>query len=253
MRIKLLEQSEIGLDSYELNYKDLPFENVLREYRKKKIFETIKKYPCGRFLEIGCGLYPLFMDFMDFDKMTVVEPRQLFYERATLLSNKNPRIVIINDLIENKIDLLSQDTFDFIIVGGFLHEIENPGIVLKAIKEICSKNTIIYSFVPNARSFHRLLAVEMGIIANVYVKSGHDVLFQRHNVFDNETFNSLMTNNGFKIIDSGSYFVKPFTHDQMDKLLIQGIVEKSCLEGLEKMIKYLPDMGAELFNCCKIY
>lgn len=129
---------------------------------------------------------------------------------AAKKSNEDPHILIINDLIENQ------------------------NSVLEAIRNICTKNTVIYSWIPNTRSFHRLLAVEMGIVENVYEKSGHDTLFQRQNVYDIETFNSLMTKNRFKVVESGSYFVKPFTHDQMDRLLNQGIVNKSCLEGLKK-------------------
>ena len=56
----------------------------------------------------------------------------------------------------------------------------------------------------------------------------------------------------FKIIESGSYFVKPFTHDQMNKMLSLGIIDKSCLNGLDKMIKFLPGLGAELWNICSI-
>ncbi len=251
--MKFPDRTQARLDHYEYNYKELPFENEIRKYRKKNIQAILLKHPHNRILEIGCGPYPLFADFLDFHRMVVIEPSKLFYESAIKQSNEDPRILIINDLIENNNEFIHHETFDFIYIGGFLHEIENQSIVLGAIREICTKNTIIYSWVPNARSFHRLLAVEMGLIENVYEKSGHDALFQRQNVFDIETFNSLMTNNGFKVIESGSYFIKPFTHDQMNRLLTQGIVNKSCLEGLEKMIKFLPDMGAELFNCSKIY
>jgi SAM-dependent methyltransferase len=250
--MKFFDIKQAAFDNYQNNYKDLPFENILREYRKKNILETLKKYPHSRFFEIGCGLEPLFIDIKDFDKMVIVEPCKLFYETAMKLANANQRIIIVNDLIENIIDPLHQETFDFIYIGGFLHEIQNPDIVLKKIRNICSKNTVIYTWVPNARSFHRLLAFEMGIIESVYQKSEHDNLFQRQNVFDIDKFSKLLTMNGFKIIKSGSYFIKPFTHDQMNMLLNNGIIDKSGLDGLNKMIKYLPEWGAELFTICKI-
>lgn len=240
------------LNSYESNYMDLPFENILREYRKKNISEILKKYTHNRFLEIGCGAAPLFREITDFDKMVVVEPGKLFYEMAINQSNANPKILIINDSVENITDKLSHETFDFIVIGGFLHEIQNPDIVLQAIRQICTKNTAVYSFVPNAMSFHRLLAFEMGITESIYQKSDHDKLFQRHNVYDIDAFNKLLIKNRFTVIESGSYFIKPFTHNQMDELLKQGIIDKSCLDGLEKMKIYMPNLGAELFNICKI-
>ena len=92
----------------------------------------------------------------------------------------------------------------------------------------------------------------MGFINSIYEKSEHDKLFQRHQVYDKESFNQLLINNGFKIIEDGSYFIKPFSNGQMDKMLNMQIIENSCLDGLDKMTKILPDMGAELFNCCMI-
>lgn len=238
--------------NYESNYLDLPFENTLREYRKRKILETLSVFPHDVFLEIGCGPYPLFKDISYYKKMVIVEPGELFFKMAKIQANLNPKILVINDIIENLEEQLREIEFDFIVVGGFLHEIENPDVVLKSVKKCCNKNTIIYSFVPNAKSFHRLLALEMGLIDSIYQKSGHDRLFQRQNVYDIDIFNELMTHNGFNIIDFGSYFVKPFTHSQMFELLKLEIIDKSCLDGLEKMIKFLPNMGAELYNICKI-
>ena len=245
-------ESSSGVANYECNYLDLPFENILRDYRKRNLLEVFKNFPHKNFLEIGCGPSPMFMDFSDFDKMIVLEPGKMFFNMAIEQANANPKILIINDLIENIKDKLKQESFEFIYIGGVLHEIDNPDIVLQAVREICSHDTVIYSFVPNARSFHRLLAYEMGLTGNIYQKSEHDKLFQRHNVYDIGLFNELLTKNGFRVIESGSYFIKPFTHDQMNRMLNLGIIDKSCLDGLSKMIQFLPDLGAELWNICSI-
>jgi len=240
-----------GVENYENNYMELPFENIMREYRKKNILEIVNRYPHSRFLEIGCGADPLFMEVRDFTKMIVVEPGQLFYQMAIANANENPNIRIINDLIENITDKLHDESFDFIVIGGFLHEIKNPVDVLQAVRKIATKNTLVYSFVPNAKSFHRLLAYEMGIIESINQKSGHDKLFQRQKSYDPDTFNKLLTDNEFSVVESGSYFIKPFTHDQMNNLLSKGIVDKNCLDGLDKMKKYFPDLGAEIYNVCR--
>ena len=147
---------------------------------------------------------------------------------------------------------MQKKTFDFIVIGGFLHEIDNPDIVLQSIRRICSRNTVIYSFVPNAESFHRLLALEMGIIQSIYQKSEQDKLFNRQKFYDINEFNKLLKINGFNILQSGSYFIKPFSHAQMNDLLERGIIDKRLIDGLDKMKKFLPNLGAELFNVCKI-
>jgi SAM-dependent methyltransferase len=240
------------LTSYEKNYKNLPFEDILREFRVNNVVDTLRNFEHSQFLEIGCGPFPLFNKIVDFDNMLVLEPSKEFYEIAKTQSKDNDKIKIINDSIENYTDKLQNYTFDFIVIGGFLHEISNPDIVLKSIRSLCSVNTVVYSFVPNANSFHRLLAFEMGLIESIYQKSEQDKLFEREKVYDMDEFNKLFTINGFNILKSGSYFIKPFSHGQMNKLLENGIIDKRVINGLEKMKKYMPNLGAELFNICKI-
>lgn len=243
---------QLEISHYETNYLDLPFENILREYRRKNILNILKKYPHKRFLEIGCGPDPLFHFLDDYEKMTVVEPGRTFFSMAEELSGKSPRIVLFNDIIENLTAILAKEDFDFIVIGGFLHEIDNPEEVLDSVRKLCSRKTLVYTFVPNARSLHRLLAYKMDLIENVYQKSHHDELFSRNNVYDKETFSSMFDCKGYEVIESGSYFVKPFTHDQMFALLNRGFFSKSILDGLDKIIEFLPDHGAELWNLCRI-
>ena len=237
--------------NYESDYLELPFENTLREFRKINIHKALNKYPHKKIIEIGCGPSPIFSEFFDFDKMFVVEPGKMFSDMAKDLAKSNPDIIVINEFIENAATALQHESFDFIIIGGFLHETKKPDSVLQSIRKLSSQNTIIYSFVPNAKSFHRLLAYEMGIIGSIYHKSDHDILFQRQNVYDIDGFNELLKRNNFNVIESGSYFIKPFTHDQMKKNLGLGIIDHSVLEGLDRMIKYLPEHGSEIWNISK--
>lgn len=239
-------------ENYEKNYAQLPFEDILREYRKAKTFEVFDRFRHGKILEIGSGPRPLFADVADFEKMVVIEPGESFFQQAKALASSNPKITMINNLFENVVDDLARESFDIIVIGGFLHEIDNPELFVRSLRKICGKNTVIHSFVPNARSFHRLLAFEMGIIGSVYQKSGNDQLFQRRVVFDTESYREMFTRNGFKVIEAGTYFVKPFTHDQMNKMLSGNVVDGKVMDGLNKMIKYMPDLGAEIFVTCSI-
>lgn len=235
------------LKKYETDYTELPFENILREYRQQNIFNILATCPHKKILEIGSGPLPLFRDFNDFEKMVVVEPGVTFYNQAKEFADTDKRIELINDFFENAVHKLLPETFDFIVIGGFLHEIDNPDEVLQAVKKVCNKNTIVHSFVPNANSFHRLVAFEMGIIKDVYQKSGHDELFNRVEVYNMDSFKKLFTQNGLTIADSGTYFLKPFTNGQMDKIVTANIIDHAVLDGLNKMTKYFPDHGSEMY------
>lgn len=45
----------------------------------------------------------------------------------------------------------------------------------------------------------------------------------------------------------GGYFVKPFTHKQMGRLLDEQIVDERVLNGFYGLTKWLPDYGSEIY------
>ncbi len=233
--------------NYETNYANLQFESTLHYYRYQKILEVIHSHPHQRILELGSGPIPFNLKFSDFEKLTVVEPGKSYFKQAQKLGESDHRITFINDFFENVADQLAKESFDFIIIGGFLHEISNPDEVLQKLKKICGTHTVVHSYVPNARSFHRLLALESGIIESIYQMSKNDVIFDRKNIFDQKSFHELFAKNGYDCIETGSYFIKPFTNMQMHELILNNIVGEEIIGGLDKMIRYLPEMGVELF------
>lgn len=240
-----------GLGHYELHYLNLPFEDKLRRFRIRKLIEVLNKYPHGKILEIGPGAWSLFQYFKDFEEMIIVEPEEHFFTLVKTRAEKHKNVHVINNQIENSVDLLKKNTFDYIILGGFLHEVGNVSEVLSAIRQLCSNRTRVFSYVPNANSFHRVLAVKMGLIDSIFQKSIHDEIFEREKVFDCKSFNKLFLENKFKVVETGSYFIKPFTHSQMDDLLVKGIIDESVLEGFDRMIEFLPEMGTEIWNLSK--
>jgi hypothetical protein len=237
--------------TYARDYINLPFEDTLRKYRRKNFMEKLEKYPHERFLEIGCGADPFFKYLNDVDLTVALEPDEVFFNIIKPIAENRTEIVLFNDVIENLAGDLNKHSFNYIVIAGFLQESKNPDLVLQKVSSLCNSDTLVYSYVPNARSFHRLLGKKMDIIEDIYQKSGHDIMLDKKIVFDNESFTDLFTRNNFKVIESGSYFVKPFTHQQMLGLLEHKIIDDTCLDGLYNMIDLLPDMGAELWNICK--
>ena len=240
------------IDNYVANYSSedhYSFEIHQVEYRRRNILEQIGKYPHYSILEVGCGTEPFFQFLNKFDKYTIVDPAEKFYNIAKSLSNKNKKIKIYNDFIEN-IDL--EDKFDFVIISGLLHEVENPKYILESVKKYLAKDSVIYINVPNAKSFHRLLAYESNLIEDIYSKSDNQIRFQQSHTFDSCSLQNLVEGSGFSVISSGSYFIKPFTHKQMREMLGYNIISKKILDGLNGMIKYRPELGSEIYICCQI-
>ncbi len=240
------------INLYTKVYDGLPFEKIQVEFRRKKVLEQIMKYKHDRMLEVGCGLEPLFTYFDDFSEMTIVEPSSEFVNKAhKMIDEKYTKgdfsVEIIQGFFEEKCAQISNKQYDVIIISSLLHELENPKRILDATYGLCADNTVVHINVPNAKSLHRYLAVEMGLIDSVYEKSAQQIKLNQHTTFDLESLIMLIEECGFSVIEKGSYFPKLFTHAQMQKLVDEKIINGEMLEGMYKMSKYLGEYGSEIF------
>ena len=238
-------------NDYQANYENLEFENHLRIYRMKHVTNYIHSVKSDKILEIGSGSWPLFEFFNAYEVLDIVEPGEYFYKTTKNKASNNDRVSVTHGLIEEVYPTLSND-YDIILIGGFLHEIENPKEVLEVIKKIAKKETIVISYVPNADSFHRLLAFEAGIINSKYQYSKNDVLFGRRSVFNKDSFSAIFEESSFSILNIDTYFIKAFTNEQMEHLMNVSFLNERLLTGFSKMIEYMPDMGAEIFLAARI-
>ena len=237
------------LNQYMQDYLTLPFEQTMVRYRRKIIIENILKYNHKNILEIGCGLEPIFKYFKNYSTMTVVEPCPFFYKKACDLRDlyfKNV-IDIYNDYFENINNEIKMNNFDFIIVSCLLHELISPNEFLNKLLQICNSKTIVHVNVPNANSFHRRLAVKSGIIFDNFQISNTQMKMQQSNVFSIETLCAILKENNFEILESDSYFFKPFTHSQMQMLLDENIINNQILDGLFEINNEFREYGAEIY------
>jgi len=230
---------------YAGQYAEGTFETVLVRVRRKYVLEALQRYPHAAILEVGCGLEPLFR-FVDGAAFTVVEPSPEFAQNARVLA-EGRAVRVIEGFLETAAQSLAGESFDFIVVSSLLHEVSDPAALLAAVRSLCDAGTTVHFNVPNVRSFHRLLALESGLIGDLFEQSETERRFQRHTRFDRERLAALLRENGFEIVDSATYFVKPFTHAQMDALVQSGTCGPEVIEGLDRMTKYLPDMGCEIY------
>ena len=67
-----------------------------------------------------------------------------------------------------------------------MHETHTPDSFLKGIGKLMQKQTSVYINVPNANSIHRLIAIEMGIIDNIFEKSDRNKYLSQKEIFDKD-------------------------------------------------------------------
>lgn len=245
----------IDIDSYGKqfleDYNKGDFEVILTKYRKKKIIEIMQNYPTVNILEIGCGMEPFFLSYTDFENMTVVEPAELLFQSAEKYRLKSAmNIECIHDFVENRVLELKKKKFDFILLVGLIHEVEDPQNLMRAVREICDENSHVLITTNNPNSFHLTLAYEAGLIPQLEILTDKAKTFQRHSTFTMGQMEQLARDSSFEVIEDGAYFIKPFAHSQMKVLLDQHIISNEVLDGLDRMVKYMPELGAE--NYCVV-
>lgn len=235
-----------NLSNYEKEYLKTDFEDYLVAQRRKKVLSSITDRK--KILEIGCGFDPLF-NYIDwsFEEYTIIEPSVKFIENAKIIAlNKGVSVNFINSYFETANDL-KKKSYDAIICSSLLHEVQFPEEILKKIYALSNQETLIHVNVPNANSFHRLLAKEMKLINSIKDFSDRNIRFQQYRVFDMNDLISMCKKTGFKIVEQGSYFIKPFSHDQMSQMLNKNIIDLSLVDALYSMSKYCPGIGAEIY------
>jgi SAM-dependent methyltransferase len=250
-----MDNSGRSIEDYAKKYieecaKDISFEAVLSDMRKNQILASLDKYKHNNILEIGCGLNPVFQYCHDFITYTVLEPSDIFAKRAEEMARLQKANINIVHNFGEKAHVVFSDTsqkFDFVILSNVLHEVPDPEILLKSIYDICGPQTVVHVDVPNVYSFHRLLALEMGLIGSIFEKSEMETRFQRNTQFVKESLYKIVEKQGFEVLSFASYFIKPFTNRQMESIIGQNIVSRDVIQGLERMSKYLPDFGSQMY------
>ena len=238
------------IKDYTDKYAEEPFEATMVEIRKRTIIRQCSKYKHDNILEIGCGTAPFFLDFKNYKRMVISEPGESFVENArTLAKSEDKEIRVIRGFLEETVNEITSFgiSFDFIILISVLHELDEPQKMLEAIRKLCSGDTVVHINVPNANSLHRLIAAEAGMISDVHDQSEQMLKMQRRRTYDMDLLTDEVRRADFKVADKGSYFVKPFTHFQMQQCIDAGIIDDRVIEGLEKLVKYMPQYGAGIY------
>lgn len=236
------------LADYTVRYRQLPFEPIQAAFRRRRVLDEVRRLSPRRLLEVGCGEHPLFTDLPDI-AATVVEAAADFARGAAGLAQaRDPAsapVEVIEGRIEDVADRLGR--FDGVVVSCLLHEVDDPQALLAAVRRVCAPGAVLHVNVPNAQSLHRLLAVAMGLIGQAGALSDTQRTMQQRATYDAVSLRDELATAGFEVIDSGTLFVKPFTHAQMQQLVDTGFLTPAMLEGLHRLTEALPALGSELW------
>ncbi len=238
-------------NQYQTSYMaDYGFESVMVYYRRKQLLECLASYHPEIVVEIGCGaelLYEAWLNNGGYAKCwIIIEPAKEFAERAKM--SNLPNLFVIDNFFENAVDSVKeilQNEPNLVICSSLLHEVPSSSMLLSAIKDIMGDNSLLHLNVPNSESLHRCLAKSMKLISETKAMSGRNIQLLQYRVYDMQTLTNDLTRFGFDIIKKGGYFIKPFTHHQMEKIM--PILGDNIIDGLYLLGKELYTLASEIY------
>lgn len=243
---------ERDINAYANVYTGHSFEDTMVKFRRRKVLEILDRYQPKKVLEVGCGLDSIFNYYKKFEKAIIVEPSKKFYEKAVQDCHTRSNIYIYNEVIENCIEDIGSEHFDFILVSCLLHEVIEPYNFLLELVKLMKNNTIMHINVPNAESFHLLWGVESGLQTKIGALTETSKSLQQNTTFTLSSLCRLADNVGLSAAEKGTYFMKPFNHAKMKQCMDNGIIDEKLLEGLYSLVEYFPENGAEMYINCRL-
>jgi len=242
-------KKQSSIVNYQNEYiKDYGFEKVMVWARQRYLHGLIESQNPNTVIEIGCGYHHLFEKVSDVESIQrwfIVEPSPIFSSHASEQLRFDNRVQIIQGFFEDVVESFGFPEADLCICSCLLHEVEKPDSILLAAKKILKKRGVLHVNVPNAKSFHRVLAHEMGLIDSPYQFSDRNIALSQKRVFDADALRALVEEVGFSVIEAGGYFMKPFSHKQME--MVVDHLGDGILEGLWKMGVKFPELASEIY------
>ena len=229
------------------------FEDVLVKYRRIKSIDFLKKNNPNQVIELGCAAESAVNEYVKNNiqsqsnqaiEWIVIEPNKDFIDINKSNCSYN-NIKFLNNFFEEvNLENLNINSSTCIICAGLLHEVPDVEIFMNKLKLACSFGATCHLSVPNSHSLHRIIGKEMNMLDELTDFSERNKMFQQHTVFSIKTLKDILKKYDLCVDDEGGYFIKPFTHSQMESI---EFLDNDILDGLYKSGEKFPELSAEIF------
>jgi 2-polyprenyl-3-methyl-5-hydroxy-6-metoxy-1,4-benzoquinol methylase len=174
------------------------------------------------------------------DNYTLVEGSSEIIERFKSAIGQISFVELVNSYFEN---YSTDRIFDALEIGFVLEHVDDPELVLKRFVSYVRPGGIVFLAVPNARSLHRLIGSEAGLLPNLYQLSPYDLQLGHKRYFDLSSFSSLVEACGLRIEKTEGIFLKPLMTKQLEQLELSPEIYRALIN----VGKSLPEISNSLF------
>ena len=196
-------------------------------------------HPHESVLELGCatGLMTTLLAGDD-RRVTGVDRSPEYLARAE--ARALPRCEFVAGDLDDLAELGERlGRFHHVVLTNVLHEVDDPEAVLRRVARAHAvPGTLVHVSLQNPRSLHRLVALEMGLIDDVYEIAERGERFGTQRLMDAGELAALGRSAGLREIAREGVFLKPLPNAALEAL------PDAVLDGLEGAVRHLPESGA---------
>jgi hypothetical protein len=234
-----MEKYKKKILSSETFYND-SFLHIDFELTKFNYFALKEYFKIGSAIEMGPALGQMTKFLVDdFNEIHLIEASKTLIDQIPIYSNT----IKHNCYFEEFETDLRVDTN---IMSHVLEHLEKPVEILSKFRKFMKDDGVFLISVPNAKSIHRLVAVEMGLLSSIYSLNERDIALGHYRVYDLDSLTADCTISGFEVVAKGGVFLKPLSNGQIEKEWTSEMVQAFNSVG-----RKLPEYCAEIFIVLK--
>jgi 2-polyprenyl-3-methyl-5-hydroxy-6-metoxy-1,4-benzoquinol methylase len=155
-----------------------------------------------------------------------------------------PNLTKVHSLFE---DFRPKEVFDVVVMEHVLEHVEDPVGILRLARPWLAPGGRVVIGVPNAHSFHRLAAVKMGMLQDVYELNSRDHEVGHRRVYSWEALRGDIEAAGFEVETMTGVFFKPLSNGQIDQYW-----SEEMIEGFFQLGADFPENAAEITAICRL-
>ncbi|MGZ0076713.1 methyltransferase domain-containing protein [Methylomonas sp. YC3] len=141
-------------------------------------------------------------------------------------------------------EFVPNELYSDILLTDSLEHVEEPRLLLNIVSRWLADDGRLHVIVPNARSVHRLLGVEMGLISTPFELNSNDIDSGHQRVYDTNALKHDIKLAGLELLTLEGVQFKPMTDVQLSTF------SEQFQDALNKLSVHFNEYCAEIYACC---
>lgn len=207
-------------EAYHRKFKFYDEDILMSIWCGQRMVETIREKGFESVISLGVGhkivSRSILRNLSDIlTKFVIIEGSSKMIRDFGRTTNLPPNVRLVKSLFE---EFGTEERFDAIEMGFVLEHVDDPLSILKRYSTFLKARGSILISVPNARSLHRLIGYEAGLLDDPYRLSSFDLRLGHKRYFDLKSLERLVRRSGLKIVKREGIYLKPFSTSQLKSL-----------------------------------